>query len=130
MRLLLALLFVAQIATAQNTPNFLQEYSQASERSNAAHWWVSCGGTFLLGETYSCFTDNKALSTIGAGLTMFTIGWLKEDVWDGRMKRGVRSGGDKFINGMGCLAGMMAFRVKLDIKEKKEIKKYEKYFEE
>lgn len=127
---MLALLFMAQIAMAQQKQTFLEEFGQASERSNAAHIYISAGGTFLIGETIYYFTENTVASTIGGGVTMFVIGYLKEDVYDGLMKRGVKSKGDKFANGFGCVLGMMSFRIRLDVKHKNEIKRLEKdYFD-
>ncbi len=118
--LLLALMLSLSVTAQQSsTPKWIEDFSNSDEKSNAAHWWISCAGTIAIGETIYYFTDNKPLSTIAGGLIMFGAGWLKEDIWDGRMGRGVKSGGDKFMNGMGCTGGMMGHRVIIDVREKK-----------
>lgn len=92
------------------------------KKDKQAHMWASGLGTIVLGNTYYHFTERPGLSSILGGVTMFGIGLTKEIVYDGIMKRGVKSKGDLFADGWGCVTGIIMCRVVIDIKEKKQSK--------
>ncbi len=116
--LLLAFGMRAQTST-QTQPQWMEDLSNSTEKNKAAHYWASFGGTIVFSEIFYHYTERPGLSPILGGLLMFAVGMLKEDVWDGKMHMGVKSGGDKFMDGMGCAGGMMAGRVVIHIREKR-----------
>jgi hypothetical protein len=85
-------------------------------QSDTKHFYVSAIGTTLIGTTVNHYIDKPMLSTWIGGVSMFGIGLGKELIYDGMMKRGVKSKQDVFINGWGSLVGMMTCRVVIDIK--------------
>lgn len=120
MKLLLPILFPFMLLSQEpSRPKWIVDLEQSTEKNKAQHYWVSCIGTTGITWVLYEITDKPGLSSLIGGLAMFTIGWLKEDVYDGYMGKGVKSGGDKFMNGMGCVGGMMFGRVAIDIYEKK-----------
>nr|WP_298658929.1 hypothetical protein [uncultured Flavobacterium sp.] len=102
---------------------FIDELSQMSEKNKSQHYWVSNIGTTAIGYGLYRLTGRIGLSCLGGGLIMYGIGELKEDVWDGYLKKGTKSGGDKFMNGQGCLFGIPQARVVIDIHQRKEKRK-------
>lgn len=107
------------LSAQKGEPKWMVDLANSTEKNDAQHYWASFVGT--MGITWITYeiTDNNTLSPIIGGLTMFAVGWLKEDIYDGMMKKGIKSGGDKFMNGLGDIGGMFAGRVLIDIHEKK-----------
>jgi hypothetical protein len=101
-----------------------QKFGEGSESGRVKHFYASAIGTTLIGNEINKRIDKPMLSTWLGGISMFGIGAAKEIVWDGMMQKGVKSKDDLFMNGWGCLTGMMVCRVVIDIKEKKH--KHEK----
>jgi hypothetical protein len=97
-----------------------QKFGEGSESGRAKHFWVCNIGTTLIGNEINKRINRPGLSCISAGAIMFGAGYLKEEIHDGIMKRGVKSKDDLFMNGWGCLTGMMVCRVVIDIKERKK----------
>jgi len=106
------------------TPKWIDQLSQMSEKDKAKHYWVSNLGTMAIGGVVYHYTERPGLSSLAGGVTMFGIGAAKEFIWDGKMKKGTKSGGDLFMDGWGCLVGMMQIRVVIDIKERKKTRQW------
>ena len=96
-----------------------EKMGTSSVQSDTKHFYASCIGTTLIGTTVNHFIDNPTISSCIGGVTMFGIGAAKEIIWDGKMKRGVKSKDDIFMNGWGSLVGMMTCRVVIDLKYRK-----------
>jgi len=115
-------LFFASLLNSQ-TPKWMTELSQMTEKNKSQHYWVSSIGTVIIGHSIYRLTNRVELSCFSGAVIMYGIGELKESVWDGKMKRGVESGGDRFMNGMGCFFGIAKTRVLIDIQQRNEEKK-------
>lgn len=114
------LLLIPFFTFAQQQPKWMNELGEMSEKNKAQHYWVSNLGTMAIGSIVYHYTNRPTLSSWAGGITMFGIGCAKEYIWDGKMKRGVKSGGDTFMNGWGCIFGIMQCRVIIDIKQRKK----------
>jgi len=102
----------------------MTELNEMSEKNMAQHYWVSSVGTVIIGHGIYKLTGRVGLSCFSGAVIMYGIGELKERVWDGKMGRGVESGGDRFMNGMGCFFGIVKTRVVIDICQKREKEKH------
>lgn len=121
MKKIILILLLSNLCYSQTSsdPKWMTELSQMTEKNKAEHYWTSFIGTMALSWCTYEITDRAGLSCWVGGVLMYGIGELKEDVWDGIMKKGVKSGGDKFMNGMGCSGGMIGGRVLINEYEKK-----------
>lgn len=120
------LLLIPFFTFGQN-PKWINQLGQSSEKDDAKHYWVSALGTIGASSIIYHYTNKPGLSCLLGGAFMFGVGVGKEYIWDGMMKRGVKSGGDIFMDSMGVLGGMMGARVRIDIiygPAKKQIKYY------
>lgn len=95
-----------------------QKWGEGDNLGRSKHFYASAIGTTLIGNEINKRIDRPMLSTWLGGVSMFGIGLGKELIYDGWMKRGVKSKDDLLMNGWGCLAGMMTCRVVIDIKYK------------
>lgn len=119
MKTTILILLLAFGMRGQSEPKWIQELANSSEKNKAQHYWASNIGTMLIGSTIYHYTERPGLSSLASGVLMFGVGAAKEFIWDGKMNRGVKSGGDIFMNGWGCLTGMIQVRVFIDIKQRK-----------
>lgn len=123
------LLILIPFLSFGQTSKWITELENSTEKNKAAHYWASSIGVVVIGTSINYYIDDPGVSSLRAGVVMFGIGELKESVWDGAMGKGVKSGGDRFMNGVGCVAGMMKCRVVIDIRESKKDKLNKEYYE-
>lgn len=127
MKKILILIPFITFGQTTTTPKWVIDLENSTELNKAQHYWVSSIGVVVIGTSINHYIEKPAVSSLIAGVVMFGIGELKESVWDGIMNRGVKSGGDRFMNGVGCVAGMMKCRVVIDIRESGLKKRKDKY---
>ena len=113
------ILLIPFLSLGQTQPKWMDELSTSTEADKAKHYWVSAIGTTILSTSINHYIERPTISSWVGGVTMFGVGLGKEYIWDGKMKRGVKSGGDLFMDAMGCLGGMMFGRVVIDLGDKK-----------
>lgn len=123
------ILLIPFLSLGQTQPKWMDELSNSTEKDKAKHYWVSAIGTCVIATSLDHYIERPTISSWVGGVTMFGVGLGKEYIWDGRMKRGVKSGGDLFMDGMGCLGGVMIGRVIINIKERKRWRIKEDYYE-
>lgn len=113
------ILLIPFLSLGQTQPKWMEDLSNSTEADKAKHYWVSAIGTCVIATSLDHYIERPTISSWVGGITMFGVGLGKEYIWDGRMKKGVKSGGDMFMDGMGCLGGMIIGRVVIDLKDKK-----------
>ena len=113
------ILLIPFLSLGQTQPKWMDELSNSTEHDKAKHYWVSAIGTCVIATSLDHYIERPTISSWVGGVTMFGVGLGKEYIWDGRMKRGVKSGGDVFMDFWGCFTGMAIGRVVIDLKERK-----------
>jgi hypothetical protein len=124
MRKLFYILLLSSFFVRSNTPVF---------DDKAAHWWVAFGLTAVSTEITYQLTDKVGLSVCVGGITGegATIG--KELIYDGYLKKGVKSLSDGIAGTMGTFTGMMVMTVRFNLQRKKrynyDLKDYERKYQ-
>lgn len=123
------ILLIPFLSLGQTQPKWMEELSNSTEADKAKHYWVSAIGTCVIATSLDHYIERPTISSWVGGITMFGFGLGKEYIWDGRMKRGVKSGGDVFMDFWGCFTGIAMARVTIDLKQRKKDKLNKEYYE-
>lgn len=92
------------------------------KNDKAAHWYAGALIAYGASEFTWQLTNKPGISCGIGGLVSTGITWGKEYFWDKKLNKGVYSNADGFTGTMGAVGGMMIFRVRVDLYQKKHFK--------